>query len=172
MNIAIVVAASMNNAIGKNNALPWHLKNDLQFFKKLTTNHCIIMGKNTYLSIGKCLPNRVNIILTSDVNFKVEGAVVRQSLQDAIDYCQRWKQETVFIIGGGQVYNQSMDVVTEIYLTRVEVEIADADAFFPELDSKRWTLQNAERKTKDEHNDHDHVFEHYKLSTSEPIVYR
>jgi dihydrofolate reductase len=172
MEIAIIVAASLNNAIGKNNALPWHLKNDLQYFKKLTSNHCIVMGKNTFNSIGKLLPNRVNIILSTDDNFKVEGAVVRKSLQEAIEYAQRWQQDRIYIIGGGQLYKQALPLSTEVYLTRVEVELSDADTFFPELDSKQWTLQHATRHLKDEHNDHDHIFEYYKLSKGEPIVYR
>ncbi|MFM2386867.1 MAG: hypothetical protein RL660_1624 [Bacteroidota bacterium] len=172
MTISIIVAAAKNNAIGKNNKLPWHLRGDLQYFKKLTTNHCIIMGRNTYESIGKPLPNRVNIVLSSDKNYSLPGAVVRHTLQDALDYCTLWKQQEVFVIGGAKVYESAMPQANKLYLTRVETEVADADAFFPALDNKRWALTSAERHPEDEQNDHDYIFEQYTLQQGEPIVYR
>jgi dihydrofolate reductase len=172
MTISIIVAASQNNCIGKQNKLPWHLKSDLQYFKKLTSNHCIIMGRNTFESIGKALPNRVNIVLSANANFTANGVVVRNTLQDAINYCKRWNMQEIFIIGGAKVYEQSMDVATKIYYTKVETVIENGDAFFAEIDTKKWTLQHAVLVDKDEHNDYSHIFETYLPASGEPIIYR
>jgi dihydrofolate reductase len=170
MNINIIVAASQNNCIGKQNKLPWHISNDLKYFKKLTTNHCIIMGRNTFESIGKALPNRVNIVLSKS-NYQNKYVVVRDSIQAALDYCKLWQQQDVFIIGGDSIYQQTLDVATTIYLTRVETTIENGDAFFPTLDEKKWELINAQRHDKDDKNEFDHIFETYTIRTSEPIIY-
>jgi dihydrofolate reductase len=170
MNINIIVAASSNNCIGKQNKLPWHISNDLKYFKKLTTNHCIIMGRNTFESIGKPLPNRVNIVLSKS-DFKNDGVVVRASIKEALAYCEKWNQEEVFIIGGDSIYQQTIELATKIYLTRVETEIENGDAFFPKLDEKKWELISAERHCKDEKNEFDHIFETYIIRTSEPLIY-
>jgi dihydrofolate reductase len=172
MTISIIVAASINNCIGKQNKLPWHLKSDLQYFKKLTTNHCIIMGRNTFESIGKPLPNRVNIVLTTDRNFTANGIVVRHQLQDALDYAKKWNMQEVFIIGGATVYEQSMEIANKIYLTKVDTIVENGDAFLPELDTKKWTLQQAIGVNKNQDNDHNHIFETYIPTNAEPIIYR
>jgi dihydrofolate reductase len=172
MTISIIVAASINNCIGKQNKLPWHLSNDLQFFKKHTTNHCIIMGRNTFDSIGKALPNRVNIVISKNQDLAIDGVVVRNSLEDAIAYCKQWNQQEIFIIGGATVYQQSIDMVDKIYLTRVETTIENGDAFFEIKDANNWTLHKAERHEADEKNDFAHVFETYLKASSEPIIYR
>jgi dihydrofolate reductase len=172
MIISIVVAQSSNGVIGKGNQLPWHLSNDLKYFKQLTTGHCIIMGKNTYQSIGKALPNRVNIVLTNNSEFDAPHCVVRNSLQQALDYCTRWQQHEVYIIGGAKVYEQALPIVHKLYITQVEATINDGDAYFPKIDNNKWDLVQAERHTKDAKNDYDHIFETYQLRTSEPIIYR
>jgi dihydrofolate reductase len=172
MKINIIVAADLNNCIGKDNQLPWKLSNDLKYFKKLTTNHCVIMGRNTFDSIGKPLPNRVNIVLSKNEYFKQEGIVVRSSVDEALAYCARWKQQEVFVIGGDSIYRQTLDTADKIYLTRVETEVDSGDAFFPEIDNKKWAIQSAERHTKDEKNEYDHTFEVYIKSNEAPIVYR
>ncbi len=172
MKISLIVAASNNNCIGVNNKLPWKLSNDLKYFKKLTTNHCIIMGRNTFDSIGKPLPNRVNIVLSKNANLKINDVVIRKSLEDAIAYCQRWLQQEIFIIGGDSVYQQSIALADKIYLTRVATIIENGDAFFPELDAKAWSLASAEAFDKDEKNEFDHIFEVYVKANSEPIIYR
>jgi dihydrofolate reductase len=172
MTISIIVAASTNHCIGKQNKLPWHLKNDLQYFKKLTTNHCIIMGRNTYESIGKALPNRVNIVLSKNENLDIANVVNRTSIEEAIAYCKQWNQQEIFIIGGAKIYEQTMELADKIYLTRVETIIENGDAFLPVLDTKKWSLQQAIRHEKDEQNDYNHIFETYIISTSEPVIYR
>lgn len=171
MKINIIVAADKNNCIGRDNLLPWHLPSDLKYFKKLTTNHCIIMGRNTFDSIGKPLPNRVNIVLSKNEYFKQDGIVVRPSIDEAIAYCKKWKQEQVFVIGGDSVYRQTINIADRIYLTRVLTEVENGDAFFPEL-KKEWQLQKAERIEKDDKNIFDHTFEVYEKTNEEPIVYR
>jgi dihydrofolate reductase len=172
MKISIIVAASLNNAIGKDNKLPWHLPADLKYFKTLTTNHCIIMGRNTFESIGKALPNRVNIVLSQDANYKNDQVVVRNNLQDAFEYCNRWQQAEVFIIGGAKVYEQAIANADSIYLTRVETEVLDADTFFPEMKKDKWDICKAERFEKDEKNIFDYTFEVWEKRSVEPIIYK
>jgi len=172
MTISIIVAASLNNCIGKANQLPWHISNDLKYFKKLTTNHCIIMGRNTFDSIGKALPNRVNIVVSKNEKLNIEGVVVRQNLDDAIAYCEQWKHQEIFIIGGATIYQQMIEKANKIYLTRVATTIENGDAFFPELQAKEWSLQSATRHEKDEKNEFDHIFETYIKLGSDQIIYR
>lgn len=133
--ISIVVAISENNAIGKDNQLLWHLPADLKHFKNITTGHTIIMGRKTYDSIGKPLPNRRNIIITRQKDLNLEGVEVVNSLEEALSLSK--DEEEVFIIGGAEIYKQSVAVSHRIYLTRVHQEF-EADAFFPELDNETW----------------------------------
>lgn len=133
--ISIVVAISENNAIGKDNQLLWHLPADLKHFKNITTGHTIIMGRKTYDSIGKPLPNRRNIIITRQKDLNLEGVEVVNSLEEALSLSK--DEEEVFIIGGAEIYKQAVAVSHRIYLTRVHQEF-EADAFFPELDDESW----------------------------------
>ena len=133
--ISIVVAISENNAIGKDNQLLWHLPADLKHFKNITTGHTIIMGRKTYDSIGKPLPNRRNIIITRQKDLNLEGVEVVNSLEEALSLSK--DEEEVFIIGGAEIYKQSIAVSHRIYLTRIHQEF-EADAFFPELDDESW----------------------------------
>ena len=134
-NISIIVAISENNAIGKDNQLLWHLPADLKHFKEITTGHTIIMGRKTYDSIGKPLPNRRSIVITRNSELTIEGVEVVTSLDDAIALCAQ--DEEVFIIGGAEIYQQSLPVTNRIYLTRVHQKY-DADAFFPTLNPEAW----------------------------------
>jgi dihydrofolate reductase len=133
--ISIVVAISENNAIGKDNQLLWHLPADLKHFKNITTGHTIIMGRKTYDSIGKPLPNRRNIIITRQKDLNLEGVEVVNSLKEALSLSK--DEAEVFIIGGAEIYQQAVAVSHRIYLTRVHQEF-EADAFFPELDDESW----------------------------------
>ncbi|WP_343535292.1 dihydrofolate reductase [Pedobacter sp.] len=133
--ISIVVAISENNAIGKDNQLLWHLPADLKHFKNITTGHTIIMGRKTYDSIGKPLPNRRNIIITRQNGLSIEGVEVVNSLDEALALCKT--EAEVFVIGGAEIYKQAIAVSHRIYLTRVHQEF-EADAFFPELDNEIW----------------------------------
>ncbi|RZK44166.1 MAG: dihydrofolate reductase [Pedobacter sp.] len=133
--ISIVVAISENNAIGKNNELLWHLPADLKHFKNITTGHTIIMGRKTFDSIGKPLPNRKNIVITRNTDLKVEGIDFVNSLEEALKLCG--SDEESFIIGGAEIYKQALPLTSRIYLTKVH-ENFEADTFFPEIPEHLW----------------------------------
>src|ERR1700761_4632805 len=129
MITSIIVAISENYAIGKNNKLLWHMPSDLRHFKNITTGHTVIMGRKTYDSVGKPLPNRRNIIITRQ-DITIEGCEVVSSLDAAIALCKG--EDEVFIVGGAEIYRQSMHVTDRIYLTIVHKQF-DGDSFFPEI---------------------------------------
>lgn len=134
--ITIIVAAADNDAIGKNNKLIWHLSDDLKRFKELTNGHHIIMGRKTFESFPKPLPNRTHVVITRQSSYKVpDGVILVNSLEDAIDASKTDAQP--FIIGGGEIYKQAMDIADKIELTRVH-ETFEADAFFPEVNKSIW----------------------------------
>lgn len=156
--ISIVVAASDNNVIGVENKLPWHLPADLKFFKNLTSGHAIIMGRKTYESIGKALPNRRNLVLTHDKFFNAPGCDVFHSIEAAISSCT---DDETFIIGGDTIYKQALPYSNKIYVTRVHTRIDNGQAFFPELDVTEWQLLSSDFVPKDERNMFDMHFEVY-----------
>ena len=158
INYSMIVAVSDNNVIGKNGQLPWHLKTDLQRFKKLTENHTIIMGKNCFNSIGKPLPNRTNIVVSTNTDLEIPGCIVKPSLQYAADYANSRYDSTPFIIGGGTLYRQAINLVNILYLTRVHTIIEDGDVFFPELDMSKWDIEHTEDVPADKDNDFDTTF--------------
>ena len=134
MIVSIVVAISENHAIGKNNQLLWHLPKDLKHFKEITSGGTVIMGRKTYDSVGKPLPNRRNIIITRQ-QIKIAGCEVVNSLQAALDLCRDHKE--VFIVGGAEIYKQAMPLTDRIYLTIVH-ENFEADTYFPEISKDIW----------------------------------
>ena len=134
MTISIIVAIGENNAIGKNNQLLWHLPADLKHFKQTTSGHSVIMGRKTFDSVGKPLPNRRNIVVTRQ-DIKIEGCEVVKSIEEAIALCEG--EEEIFIVGGAEIYKLAMDKTNKIYLTIVH-KMFDADTFFPEIDFKKW----------------------------------
>jgi len=129
--ISIICAISENRAIGKDNKLLWYITNDLNRFKELTSGHVVLMGRNTFLSIGRPLPNRTNIIITQDKRYKAAGCIVCYSLEEAIETAKQYEEDEIFIIGGGQIYKQTIGLVDKLYLTVVESEF-EADTFFPD----------------------------------------
>lgn len=131
--ISIIVALSENRVIGRDNRLPWHIPDDLKRFKRLTTGHAIIMGRKTYESIGRPLPQRTNIIITRDKTFSVEGCVVVHSLDEAVRFAQKLEgpEGEIFIIGGGQIFEQALPLVDRLYLTVVR-GTHEGDVFFPD----------------------------------------
>lgn len=137
MTVAIVVAVSENHVIGKKGALPWNLPGDLKFFKELTMGQVLVMGRKTQEAIGRVLPGRKNVVVTRNPEFKLENAIVAPSIETALEMVKDSPQ--VFIIGGGNVYQQALekDVVDLVYLTRVHGSF-EGDAFFYPLDSKKW----------------------------------
>ncbi|MEC4049497.1 dihydrofolate reductase [Flavobacterium sp. SUN046] len=145
--ITIIAAASENNALGKNNDLLWHLPDDFKRFKILTTGHHIIMGRKTFESFPKPLPNRTHVIITRNSNYQPEGCIVVNSLEAALAFCS--KEEETYIIGGGEIYQQAMAVADKIELTRVYGNF-EADTFFPEINNTDWELCFEENHPKDE----------------------
>ncbi len=140
MTISLIVAASLNNAIGKNNDLLWKLPNDMKHFKNVTWAMPIIMGRKTFDSMtGKPLNGRLNIVITRQQDWKSEGAVKVDSLYKALEIVQVNNYKEVFIIGGGEIYKAALSIADKVYLTRVETEI-EGDTFFPVLESANWLL--------------------------------
>lgn len=165
MIISLIVAIAKNNAIGKDNDLLWHLPADMQFFKDTTTGHHIITGRKNYMSIPekyRPLPNRENLVVTRDKTLQLEGCKVFNSISSAIDYAQSCQQEEVFIIGGGEIYKQSIELVDKMYITHVDVTYPDADTFFPDIDFTEWTLVEERHHRSDEKNKFSMTFSVYK----------
>lgn len=153
--LTIIVAAGENHAIGKDNDLIWHLSDDLKRFKSLTNGHHIIMGRKTFESFPKPLPNRTHVVITRQSNYKApDGVIIVNNLEDAIDAAKSDTQP--FIIGGGEIYKQSMPLADRIELTRVHSNFENADTYFPEIDVKQW--KEIDRKTHDADDKHAHAF--------------
>ena len=141
MKLSIIVAKSINNVIGVDGDLPWHLSEDLKNFKAITMGKPIIMGRATFESIGRPLPGRRNIIITRQTDYKVDGAEIFLSPESALEAIK--DAEEVMIIGGGQIYTALFDQVNRIYITYVEINI-DGDTFFPEIDYAFWKITSKE----------------------------
>jgi dihydrofolate reductase len=164
MSISIIVAVGANNAIGKNNTLIWHLPADMKFFKEKTTGHCIITGRKNYESIPdkfRPLINRSNIVITRQEDYKAPGAIVTSSLEAALEKAKQTGDQEIFIIGGGDIFKQSLHLADTIYLTRIE-ETFDADVFFPDLDPNEWKEVASVKGIKDEKNKYNYTFYTYK----------
>lgn len=147
--ITLIAAAAQNDALGKDNDLIWHISEDLKRFKRLTTGHAIIMGRKTFESMPKALPNRTNIVLTKNENYRAEGAVVAPTIEEALVLAGEDNQP--FIIGGAQIYSLFMDHCNRIELTRVHHDF-EADVFFPKIDTSKWKISKEEfiSKTEDQ----------------------
>ena len=149
--LSIIVAKAKNNVIGKDNQLLWHLSDDLKRFKKLTTGHTIIMGRKTFESLGRVLPNRKHIVFTQNPDFKVndENVQIVHSMLQIQEYIE--SQEEVFVIGGAMIYNLLMPYVKKMYVTEIDKEF-DGDAFFPRIDETKWKEISREKGPEDEEN--------------------
>lgn len=147
--ISIIAAIGENRELGKNNALLWNIPGELARFKKITMGHPIIMGRKTFESIGRVLPGRTNIIITQNSKFKIQNAVVVYSLDEAVEKAKSEDQEEIFIIGGGQIFEQSLPITDRLYLTLVHKSF-DADTFFPDHKDLFKTIIENEKKNTDE----------------------
>jgi dihydrofolate reductase len=154
----MIAAAAENNALGKNNDLVWHLPDDFKRFKELTSGHYIVMGRKTFESFPKLLPNRTHIIVTRQKNFQPEHCIVVDSIEKALEFVP--ENEDAFIIGGGEIYKQSLDYTDVIELTRVHSSF-DADTFFPEINPDHWQLVEEEYHPKDEKHLVDFTYQTY-----------
>ena len=144
--ITLIAAVAENNALGKDNQLLWHLPDDFKRFKNITSGHHIIMGRKTFESFPKPLPNRTHVIITRQKDYQPEGCLIVDSFAKAISVCP--KDEELFIIGGGEIYNQSIEMADKLDITRVH-HTFDADTFFPEIDLTKWKLTSEEYHPKD-----------------------
>ncbi len=151
-----IAAAAENNALGKDNKLVWHLPNDFKRFKEITSGHYIILGRKTFESFPKPLPNRTHVIITRNKNYKAEGCIIVNSLEEALNKVP--KNQDAYIIGGAEIYKQSINITDKIELTRVHTT-CQADAFFPEINLNDWKLIFEEMHTKDEKHNFDYTFQ-------------
>lgn len=156
--VTLIAAASENNIIGKDNKLIWRLSDDLKHFKELTKGHFVIMGRKTFESMPKALPNRTNVIITRKTDYKAENAIVVNSLEKALKVAENDNQP--FIIGGGEIYKLSMEIADRIELTRVHTSI-EGDTSFPEIDLEKWKEVKNEKRFKNEKNEYDFSFLRY-----------
>ncbi|CCZ80577.1 dihydrofolate reductase [Odoribacter laneus] len=150
MILSLIVAAAENNVIGKDNGLIWHLPADLKHFKTLTTGHPIVMGRRTFQSIGKALPNRRNVVITHNPAFCAEGCECYSDITDALEALRA--ETEVFIIGGGTLYNALWEKADRLYLTRVHTRV-EGDTFIPEVKATQWTEVNRTEVVADEKNE-------------------
>ena len=163
--ITLIAAVAENNAIGKGDQLLWHLPEDFKHFKRLTTGHCIIMGRKTFETFPKPLPNRIHIVITHQKGYSKEGAVVVSSVEEAIEKALTIDSNP-YVIGGGEIYAQALPFADVIELTRVHHTFAEADVFFPEFNREEWELVASERFEKDERHAYGFTFERYVVTRS------
>lgn len=162
MKIALIVAMARNNAIGKDNSMPWHLPEDLRYFKRMTLGKPVVMGRNTFESIGRPLPQRPNIVITRNGSYRINGATVVHSLDAALMLGQtllqgQGEEAELMVIGGAQIYAQALPLAQRLYLTEVQAE-PEGDAFFPAFAREEWRELRRETHKACEHNPHDYDF--------------
>lgn len=154
----MIAAAAENNALGKDNKIVWHLPDDFKRFKQLTSGHHIIMGRKTFESFPKPLPNRTHIVISRQTGYSAENCIVVNSLEKALEVAP--KNEDIFIIGGAQIYDLALNISDKLELTRVH-GVFEADAFFPKIDFKYWKMDFEEKHLKDERHNFDFTFQTY-----------
>lgn len=163
MILSIISAIGKNNEIGKANTLLWNLPLDMKHFKETTSGHTIIMGQKTFESIGRALPNRRNIVLTKDEDFRKDGIEIVYSIDELMELLEKTtsQDDECFIIGGGQIYKLFIDKADKLYITHVDEEFPDADTFFPEIDMNKWKKIREESHSADENNKYNLNFSIY-----------
>ncbi|HYG15558.1 MAG TPA: dihydrofolate reductase [Bacteroidia bacterium] len=157
MIVSFIVAAGLNNEIGRDNDLPWKMPDDMKFFKQTTMGHCVLMGRSTYESGPGPLKNRTNIVITTKKDYHPEGTVVFNTIEEGIEYARSQGETELFIIGGGEIFKQTLHLADRIYLTRI-YHTFDATVFFPELSMDEWKLVKEEKRHKDDRHAYDFTF--------------
>lgn len=158
MTITLIAAMDRNNAIGADNKLLWHLPADMAFFKKMTTGKTVLMGRKTYESLGRPLPNRRNIVLTRQHGLEIEGCEVVHDMKEVLE---RFRGEELMVIGGAEIYELALPYADQLLLTEVEANMEGSDAFFPKFDKSEWRLSESVFREKDEKNLYDFRFQTY-----------
>lgn len=151
MGFSLIVAATKNWVIGKDNQMPWHLPADLAWFRKNTTGKPVIMGRKTFESIGRPLPKRTNIVLSRSP-FQFEAVIWQNNMESAVDFVK--DQEEIMLIGGGELFKQYLPLADKLYFTQIQTEL-EGDTFFPEIDWTQWEIQYEEYREKDAENPYD-----------------
>lgn len=161
MIISLIVAVSENNVIGINRGMPWHIPKDLKYFFKVTKGHHVVMGSRTFHEFGvsKPLPDRTNIIISRNTDLAIDGVIIKKSISEAIEFASLNGENELFIIGGGDVYSQTIQLADKLYITRIHTIIEKGDTFFPEIDNQFWMLVSEKRIQKDEENIFDFSFQ-------------
>ncbi len=157
MNICFVVAMDRHRAIGRDNTLPWHLPADLKYFRQLTSHHTILMGRKTYESIGKPLPNRTNVVLTQRADYEAAGCEIAHSIEDALGLVT---EDTLFVIGGAEVFRALFPIANRLYITWIDHEFA-ADTYFPAFEDGTWQLISSTPGEQNEQNPYTYEFRVY-----------
>ncbi len=158
--ISLIAAIGRNNELGKGNDLIWKFPADQKFFRETTSGHIIIMGRKTFESIGRALPNRRNIIITRDLNYEKDGVEITHSLEEVLELLKN-KNEEIFIIGGAEIFRQSMSIADRLYITHFDAEDKDANVFFPEIIPAVWKEVSHQEYKKDEQNPLNYTFSVY-----------
>jgi dihydrofolate reductase len=156
--ISLIAAIGKNNELGKGNDLLWHMPADMQYFRDTTRGHTVIMGRKTFESLKSPLPNRKNIVITRDENYKKEGIEVVHSLQEALNKAE--SELEVFVIGGAEIYKQSIPIADKLYITKIDAEDKDADTFFPTI-GPEWIETSREEHEADDKNPYKYIFVTY-----------
>jgi len=159
MILSAIVAVAENNAIGRDNQLPWHLPDDLKFFKRTTMGKPVLMGRKTYESLGKPLPGRLNIVISGQELRLPDGVMLCHSIEEGIALLEQDGKEEGFIIGGGKIFEETLNDLDRIYLTKVKTVVEDATAFFPEIDHAHWRISWEETHPADEKHAFPFVFQ-------------
>ena len=160
MIISMIAAVATNRVIGKDNDLVWRLPDDMKYFMETTKDHYVIMGRKNYESIPhkfRPLPNRVNIIITKQKDYKAPDCIITNTIEEALDYARDQAQEEVFVIGGGQIYKQSLQLAHKLYITEVK-EHFEGDTYFPDFDHREWNEISRKHHYKDEKHQHEFDF--------------
>jgi len=162
MILSAIAAYSKNRVIGIDNQLPWHLPADMRYFMRTTKGHHVLMGRKTYESMGVPLKNRTNIVVTSNPFYVGSGLVVVHSINEGIKYARDNGEEELFIIGGAEIYRQSLPLLDKLYVTEIDLEVKGGDAFFPEFSLTDWTIESDQPCEPDNKNKHPFAFRVYK----------
>ncbi|HEU5052192.1 MAG TPA: dihydrofolate reductase [Hanamia sp.] len=163
-----IVAASENNIIGVKNGLPWNLPNDFRYFKNKTWAMPVIMGRSTYESMKKDLPGRINIVVTRRKDWKPENVFIVHSVDEAIKKAKESEANEIFIIGGGKIFQETMNIVDKIYLTRVHT-IVEGDTSYPDIDIVKWNLVSEEPHEADQKNNYAYSFQVWEKADNDQI---
>ncbi|CAI8342017.1 MAG: hypothetical protein CNE98_06685 [Bacteroidetes bacterium MED-G17] len=154
MNISIIVAMAKNRAIGKNNDLPWRIKDDMKIFRQTTLNHVVMMGRKSMESMGnRPLKHRTNLVITRSNTYNPEGVIICNSFESAISLAKDLDEKELFVLGGGEVYAQLIDKCNKMYISHIQTDIVDADVYFPEVDWSKWEQISRESFEQNERNE-------------------